>query len=157
MNDDQFVTDRPWWETTPLNSMTVEQWESLCDGCAKCCLQKLEDEEDGTVYYTDLACNLLDTETCRCTDYQNRHERVAGCVWLKPEHLGTFYWLPDSCAYRLLAEGRPLPSWHHLISNDRRLIHQLSRSVSGRCQPASSMDESRWDEHVVEWPLEQPE
>jgi len=149
------VVDRPWWERIPLTEMTRRQWESLCDGCAKCCLQKIEDEA-GTVYYTELACDLLETDSCRCTDYINRHERVPGCVWLRPEDLNDFYWLPTSCAYRLLASGQPLPDWHPLVCGDPRRIHEQGRSVAGRVMRCSRVDEAQWDAHVVDWPLEEP-
>ncbi|MFP4154549.1 MAG: YcgN family cysteine cluster protein [Halothiobacillaceae bacterium] len=145
----------PWWHAIPLKQMTPDQWESLCDGCAKCCLQKIEDEE-GTVYYTELACALLDTERCRCGDYHNRHERVPGCVWLRPEDLDEFYWLPPTCAYRLVAEGRPLPDWHHLVCGDHERIHRVGASVAGRCRSHSGVPEECWDEHVIDWPLESP-
>ncbi|MGC9457261.1 MAG: YkgJ family cysteine cluster protein, partial [Halothiobacillaceae bacterium] len=115
----------------------------------------IEDEE-GTVYYTELACRLLDRDSCRCTDYANRHERVPGCVWLRPEDLEDFYWLPPGCAYRLIAEGKALPEWHHLVCGDPNRVHNVGRSVAGRSRSEEGVPEDHWDEHVVDWPLESP-
>ena len=134
--------------------MTSEEWELLCDGCAKCCLQKLGDEE-GNVYYTELACNLLDEGSCRCSDYRNRHERVPGCVWLKLEDLDEFDWLPPTCAYRRLAEGRDLPEWHPLRTGRWDSTRTAGYSVCGRAQPVGTLSEEEWADHLADWPLEE--
>ncbi|QGU33725.1 YcgN family cysteine cluster protein [Thermochromatium tepidum] len=121
-----------FWETTPLNELTAEQWESLCDGCGKCCLEKFEDEETGNIVYSRVACALLDLETCRCRRYAERARYMPDCVTLVPQVLVWPNWLPETCAYRLLAEGKPLPSWHPLISGDPDSVLEAGQSVRGR-------------------------
>lgn len=145
--------DVPWWKAKPLAEMTLDEWESLCDHCAKCCLIKLEDEEDGTVYYTDVACDLLDGGTCQCKDYKNRETLVPDCLRLTPDNLDQLYWMPPSCAYRLLYEGKNLPTWHHLVSGDKDSIKRTKQSIAGRFVYAADVDEKHWEEHVVTWPL----
>ncbi|MFN4141510.1 YcgN family cysteine cluster protein [Aestuariivirga sp.] len=121
----------PFWKTKPLAAMTREEWESLCDGCGRCCLNKLEDEDTGRFLYTRAACRLLDLETCRCTDYTNRHARVPDCVALTPENVGSLGWLPSTCAYRLLEEGKPLAWWHPLVSGKQETVAEAGISVAG--------------------------
>ena len=133
---------RAFWETKSLSEMTPGEWESLCDGCALCCVQKLEDESTGDVYFTDLACRLLDTRTCRCGDYANRAREVASCLVLKADEPRTFRWLPGSCAYRRLAEGKPLPEWHPLITGDPESVHDAGVSVRGKV--VSERDTDQW-------------
>jgi len=148
------VTDR-FWEQKPLWAFSPEEWEAVCDGCAKCCLVKLEDEsEPSTVYFTDAACRLLDLETCRCTDYANRTARVPGCAKLAPARLDLLGLMPPSCAYRRLAEGRGLPDWHHLVSGSRATIHAAGRSVQGRVVPESAIDVDDLEDRLVDWPLD---
>ena len=141
--------DPPFWKTIPLDRMTQAQWESLCDGCAQCCLQKIEDEDTREIYYTNIACDLLDAENCRCTHYAERSQRVPTCVTLTPEHLKDPYWLPPTCAYRLLAEGKPLPDWHPLVSGDPDSVEWSGHSVRGRTVPESEADD--WEFHLIDW------
>ncbi len=131
--------------------MDQEQWEALCDGCGKCCLHKLEDEDDGEVYYTDVACQLLNVDSCRCTDYPNRLEKVPGCLLLKPEDVKQFQWLPSSCSYRLMAENKPLPLWHPLLSGDNKMMHRAGMSVSRKVVSEKSVNEDDYQEHVIHW------
>ncbi|MDH3439365.1 MAG: YcgN family cysteine cluster protein [Gammaproteobacteria bacterium] len=126
------MTDE-FWKRKSLADMSKDEWESLCDGCALCCLQKLEDEETGYVYFTDIACKLLDTDACRCTDYGNRAKLVSTCLVLSADEPESFRWLPGTCAYRLLAEGESLPGWHPLITGDPDSVHKAGISAKGKC------------------------
>lgn len=120
-----------FWEDTPLDKLDRAQWESLCDGCGKCCIHKLEDDETGELFPTNVACRLLDRRTAQCSNYKHRHAFVPECVRLTPAKLATIDWLPSTCAYRLLADGEPLPEWHHLICGDREAVHRAGISVRG--------------------------
>ena len=120
---------KPFWETTALIDMTAEQWESLCDGCGKCCLEKFEDDETGRIIYSRVACQLLDVETCRCRDYHNRARLMPDCITLVPEVLEQSTWLPETCAYRLVSEGKPLPQWHPLLTGDPETVAEAGESV----------------------------
>ncbi|WP_448579731.1 YcgN family cysteine cluster protein [Thermaurantiacus sp.] len=124
------VRDR-FWERHSLAELTRTEWELLCDGCGKCCLHKLEDEETGRIYRTNVACRLLDPESCRCADYAHRKARVPDCVQLRPALVARLDWLPSTCAYRLVDAGKPLPNWHHLVSGDREAVHRAGASVRG--------------------------
>jgi len=122
----------PFWKTTPLEEMSAAQWESLCDGCGKCCLAKLEDEDTGEIYFPTVACRLFDAATCRCADYAHRSERVEDCLRLTPENVRPIRWLPSTCAYRLVAEGKDLEWWHPLVSGSRETVHRARISMRGR-------------------------
>ena len=141
---------RPWWETTALGDMDDSQWESLCDGCAKCCLVKLEDYDSGEIYYTNVSCQLLDTESCRCADYAGRHRLVDDCIKLDRHNVKTLQWLPQSCSYRLLAEGKPLPDWHHLRTGDREMVHNYGASLRGRVISELDVNDDIED-HIIKW------
>ncbi len=123
---------KPFWETKALAEMSGEEWEALCDGCGKCCLHKLEDQDTGEVRTTAVACRLLDLSTIRCRDYQNRKRLVADCLRLEAGNVDNFQWLPETCAYKLLSRGQPLAPWHPLISNDPMSVHNAGISVQGK-------------------------
>lgn len=143
---------RPYWETTPLQEMTLEQWEALCDQCGRCCLHKLRDDETDEVYYTSVACRLLDVQTCQCTDYAHRLRRVRDCVTLTADMISKLDWLPPDCAYRRLSEGRSLPSWHPLITNTPQSVMNAGASVAGRC--VSERQAGALEDYIVTWPQE---
>jgi len=147
------VTSEPYWRRKTLDQMTLQEWESLCDGCGKCCLVKLEDEDTGKIHYTDVACALLDTGACRCTDYGNRQQRIPDCVTLTPENINRVKnWMPSSCAYRLLADGKPLPDWHHLECGDTQAVHHARKSVRGRCVTETGIEIDDLPARIVRWP-----
>jgi hypothetical protein len=140
----------PFWRAKPLDAMTRAEWESLCDGCGRCCLHKLRDEDTGRLAWTNVACRLLDTEACRCTDYAHRRTRVPGCIGLTPKRVARIDWLPPTCAYRLLAEGRDLPWWHPLVSGDPETVHRAGVSVRDRAVPERAA--GALEDHEVRWP-----
>ena len=144
------MDEAPYWRTKPLEEMTRDEWEGLCDGCARCCLIKLEDSDTGEIDYTDIACRLLDLGTCRCTRYRQRTLLVLDCVDLTPEQVRKLRWLPSTCAYRLVAEGRDLAWWHPLVSGDPETVHQAGISVRGRVVPERRGDDP--EDRIVTWP-----
>lgn len=146
------MAEKPFWEEIPLHEMNDEQWESLCDGCAKCCLLKLEDEETEEIAFTNVACRQLDLRSCRCKNYPRRSVLVPDCVSMTPDVVPTLSWMPKSCAYRRLAEGRPLASWHPLVSGDQESVHKAGVSVRGRS--ISERIASDLEDHIVAWPEE---
>jgi uncharacterized cysteine cluster protein YcgN (CxxCxxCC family) len=146
----------PFWRRLSLAEMSERQWESLCDGCARCCLNKLIYEDTGELAWTDVACRLLDGDTCRCRDYEHRQEKVPDCVRLSATNVVTLGWLPPTCAYRLVAEGRDLYWWHPLVSGDPETVHEAGVSVKGRTVSEEGMSEADLDLHIVAWPGEGP-
>ena len=145
------ATLRPfYWRDTPLDAMSPAEWEALCDGCGKCCLLKLEDE-DGAVAYTTIACRLFDDRTCRCMSYELRRTLVKDCVVLTPESLAASReWMPRTCAYRLLAEGRDLPDWHPLVTGDPESTHEAGISMRSATIPEYEVAEEDWYDHAVD-------
>ena len=142
-----------FWENVPLQSLSPQEWEALCDGCGKCCLNKLEDPETGDVALTSVACRLLDNQTCRCAHYKARKQIVADCTVLTPKNISDHaYWLPQTCAYRLLWQGRPLYDWHPLISGTAQTVHDAGVSVQGWTVPEFEIDEEDWADFVVKEP-----
>lgn len=147
------TTDR-FWETTPLRDMSKSQWESLCDGCGKCCCIRLEDEDDGKVYVTNLSCKLLCTQKAQCSDYANRKSIVPDCVQITPKKAETLHWMPKTCAYRLIAHGAPLPQYHHLISGSRQTIHDVGMSVAGAVMSEDAVADGEQYKYITQWPGE---
>lgn len=145
---------RRFWEKVPLKNMAPREWEALCDGCGKCCLNKLEDAETQEIAFTRVACRLLDGETCRCAQYDIRKQFVPDCVVLSPGNIAEIaYWMPETCAYRLLFEGKPLHSWHPLISGRVESVHEAGVSVLGWTVPEFEVPEEDWEDYVIKEPL----
>lgn len=142
-----------YWERVPMDQMTQREWEALCDGCGKCCLNKLEDEDSGEVALTRIACRLLDDTSCLCSQYPIRHQFVPECVVMTPKSLDdNMYWLPQTCGYRLIAEGRPLFDWHPLIAGNSDKMHAAGVSVQHKTIPEFEVDDGDWDDHIIEEP-----
>jgi len=137
-----------FWEDVPLAELDRGQWEALCDGCGKCCLHKLEDEETGELFATNVACRLLDRATAQCSDYRHRRAFVPDCVRLTPGNVSEIDWLPSTCAYRLRAEGKPLPDWHYLVCGDREAVHRAGQSVAG--WTISETDAGELEHHMID-------
>ena len=148
--------DEPFWRAKKLDEMDPAEWESLCDGCGRCCLNKLEDMDTGEIAWTDVACRLLDGQTCRCTSYADRQSFVPDCIPLDPGTVRELSWLPPTCAYRLVAEGRDLYWWHPLISGDADSVHAAGISVRGRTVSESDWPVETLEERVVAWPGDLP-
>ncbi len=138
-----------FWKQKPLNALTQEEWESLCDGCAKCCLHRIGDEESGEIFTTNIVCRYLDQDHCRCSDYPNRSTNVPDCLSVTPELLKDPYWLPPTCAYRVLAEGGELPEWHPLISGTDDSVMASGNSIRGRVVCETEADDP--EHHLVHW------
>lgn len=140
-----------YWRGRTLDDLSREEWEALCDGCGRCCLIKLEDEDTGDIAYTDIACRLFDDNTCRCGNYALRHQLVKGCVRLTPATIDEDKdWMPATCAYRRLAEGKDLPDWHYLVCGDRDAVRRAGISVHGLTTPEYETPEDEWEDHVIE-------
>lgn len=143
MNEDSL----PYWKRKSFEKMSATEWESLCDGCGLCCLHKLEDADTGLISYTDVACRLLNTTSCRCKNYPKRKKLVPDCVILKPEDVEKFKWLPTTCAYRLISEGKELYPWHPLLSGSDRSVHDAGISVTGKV--ISERDAGDLEDHII--------
>ena len=144
------MNDTPFWKTKRLEEMSPDEWESLCDGCARCCLAKLEDEDTGEIAYTNVACRLLDMGSCQCTRYPERSRYVPDCITLTPDNVDRLPWMPSTCAYRLVAEGKDLPAWHPLVSGDPQSVHWAGISVRGRVVPEREAQDL--EDYIVAWP-----
>jgi len=138
-----------FWQEKKLSEMTTEEWESLCDGCGKCCLHKLEDEDTGEIYFTSVVCDLIDFSACRCTRYTERTKLVPECLDLKQHDFAEFNWLPATCAYRLLTDGEDLPSWHPLVSGVPNSVHEAGVSIRSYAMKESEVDDL--EDHIIEW------
>jgi len=149
--------EAPFWKRKTLEEMTETEWESLCDGCGRCCLVKLEEEDTAEIFFTDLSCTLLDTRSCRCSDYPNRQAKVHDCVKLTPAAARTLTWLPVTCAYRVLAEGGELAPWHPLVSGRPESVVEAGVSVKGRVYASEDdLPGELWAERIVKWPNRRP-
>jgi uncharacterized cysteine cluster protein YcgN (CxxCxxCC family) len=145
------MTEEPFWRRKKLTEMTEAEWESLCDGCGKCCLVKLQDEDTDEILHTDVACHLLDQHSCRCTRYRERHELVPDCVKVTAENIAELAFMPRSCAYRRLAEGKDLSWWHPLVSGRRDTVHKAGVSVRYRVISEAEVDDEDLPDHIVDW------
>src|SRR5688572_23964148 len=146
------MADEPFWRVKRLEEMSGAEWESLCDGCGRCCLNKLEDYDTGEIAWTDVACRLLDGESCRCRDYANRQALVHDCIPLNPDTVRSLSWLPPTCGYRLVAGGRDLYWWHPLVSGDPETVHQAGISVRGRTVSEAEWPADALEERITTWP-----
>jgi uncharacterized cysteine cluster protein YcgN (CxxCxxCC family) len=140
-----------FWNTKALHEMSAGEWESLCDGCGRCCLHKLEEIDTGLFYYTNVACRLLDTQSCRCRNYAERRRIVADCLDLCQSEGEQFNWLPASCAYRRLYNGQALSWWHPLVSGDPGTVHAAGISVRGRTVDEQQVSHDLLEEHIIDW------
>jgi uncharacterized cysteine cluster protein YcgN (CxxCxxCC family) len=141
----------PFWKTKTLKQMTDAEWESLCDGCGKCCLVKLEDEETLELYFTSLHCKLLNPAACQCSDYANRKKYVPECVKLTPETIPTLDWLPATCAYKLVHEGQDLKDWHHLVCGDPNEVHRRGISAKGKIRSEVGVADEDALDYLIDW------
>ena len=153
----QAAAELPFWKRKAMREMTREDWESLCDGCGRCCLNKLVEEDTDKLFYTDVGCRLLDGETCRCKDYKNRAEKVSDCVTLTSRNINRLNWLPPTCGYRLVAAGKDLPWWHPLISGDPNTVHEAGVSVRGKVSDSeANVPDAKLEDYIVSWPMKWP-
>ena len=139
----------PFWKVKTLEQMSTNEWESLCDGCGKCCLHKIEDEDTGDIAFTNVACRLLDSKSCRCSNYSKRIHFVKDCQVLNPKKVRRLNWLPSTCAYKLLGEGRDLPSWHPLVSGNRDSVHRAGISMKNKIISEDHVKDL--EDFVVDW------
>lgn len=154
---------KPFWKTKTLEQMNDAEWESLCDGCGKCCLSKIDDSDNNRYFYTDIACHMLDTQSCRCKDYPNRKDFVPDCIQLTPQTVPEYSWMPYTCAYRLVSEGKDLYPWHPLISGDPETVHTAGISVRGKITRSDkdfdlhTMETLEVENSIIHWPWVTPE
>lgn len=140
-----------FWQKYSLSELNPTEWEALCDGCGLCCLIKLEDDESHEIAYTKVACQLLDCQTAQCSDYAQRQSKVADCIQLTPERLATIHWLPSTCAYQRMQEGKKLPAWHYLNTGSRQSMIAAKKSAAGRCLSELDIDEDQIEDYIVRW------
>ncbi len=140
----------PFWETKTLEEMTRDEWESLCDSCGRCCLHKLQNDYTDEIYYTQIVCGLLDEETCRCTKYEERSVLVPSCVTMKPEDARNLDWMPNTCAYKLLANNKTLPHWHPLLTGSRDAMLEEGIVVTGKVISEDKVPEDEWQDYIIE-------
>lgn len=150
----QVNSQLPFWKTKNMAEMSPSEWESLCDNCGKCCCIRLEDDITGDIYITDVACKLFDPATCRCTDYANRSQKVPDCVTLTKDNVEQLNWMPQTCAYRLVSEGKDLPDYHHLVSGSKDTIHEVGMSVQDAVTSEIFVSEDEQITRIVIWPGE---
>lgn len=147
------MSNKPYWEALSFDQMSEEQWEALCDRCGRCCLHKLRDDDTNEIAYTNVSCRLLDTQTGQCSDYCRRKIRIPDCIQLTPETLLKIDWLPPTCAYRLISEGKNLPEWHYLRSGSFETVHTAGISVKGRV--INERDAGDIEDYIVDWPAQE--
>ena len=145
------MSDTPFWQIKNLDELNESEWEALCDGCGKCCLAKIENEDGSEIAFTRVSCRLLDTDTCQCGDYGNRKQQVLDCVQLDAGNVAEINWLPGTCAYRLRYEGKPLYDWHPLVSGSKLSVHEAGMSVQGRVISEQHVHPDGLEEHIVHW------
>ncbi len=145
------MQQQPFWKQKSLKELNEAEWESVCDRCGKCCVLKLEDVDTMEIYYTDVSCKLLDCDNCSCTDYANRKQLVPDCVTLTPDGLDALHWMPQSCAYRLLHEGKDLPDWHPLVTGEKESTHLSGNSVAGQITCELEVEDADMPDHIREW------
>lgn len=147
----------PFWKTTPLERMSPAEWESICDGCGKCCLQKLQDDETDEIFYTTLSCHQLDVGTSQCKVYETRQSKVPGCITLTPDKIDEFQWLPDTCSYRVLHETKELPNWHPLVVGNGKEMLRQGLTVQHYAVNENTVEEEEWDTYIIKWVHGMPE
>lgn len=148
------MNNKPFWKNKKLDEFSDEEWEALCDGCGRCCLVKLEDFETGEIENTDVVCEFMDQGTCRCTTYETRHEVVPTCIKVTPQNVTGIEWMPPTCAYRLVAEGKELEWWHPLVAGEHESIISAGISVKGRVVSEAEVSDDDLEDHVAEWPAD---
>jgi len=142
---------KKFWESKKLSQMSKSEWESLCDGCGRCCLNKIEYEDTEGIFFTNVACKLLDSDSCRCKNYKNRHKQIPDCVSLTPGNIEELDYMPSTCAYRLLANNRPLPGWHPLITGDSESVHKAGISVRGKTVSEEFFTDEDLEDNLIDW------